>query len=145
LPAWLLEIELTETTAMQDTQDVHLQLAELRNLGVSLSIDDFGTGYSNLALLRRLEFDRLKIDRSFIGSIEAEEDARMIVSTVLAMAHALDVEVVAEGVETDRQATILKAAGCTLLQGYLFSKPLPLADFEDYWRAHSATQTMKVA
>jgi diguanylate cyclase len=137
VPAWLLELELTETIAMQDTQDVYQLLADVRSLGVSLAIDDFGTGYSNLALLRRLEFDRLKIDRSFISGIETQEDARMIVSTILAMANAMDVEVVAEGIETARQATILTAAGCTMLQGFLYSKPISATEFEDWWAAHS--------
>jgi diguanylate cyclase len=141
LPAWLLELELTETIAMQDTQDVHQQLIELRAMGVSLAIDDFGTGYSNLGLLRRLEFDRLKIDRSFISGIETQEDARMIVSTILAMAHAMHVEVVAEGVETSRQATILIAAGCTILQGFLYSKPLPIEEFENWWAAQTPHHT----
>jgi diguanylate cyclase len=139
LPAWLLELELTETIAMQDTQDVHQQLIELRAMGVTLAIDDFGTGYSNLALLRRLEFDRLKIDRSFVSGIETQEDARMIVSTILAMAHAMNVEIVAEGVETSRQVTILTAAGCTILQGFHFSKALPIAELENWWAGHIAT------
>jgi diguanylate cyclase len=138
LPAWLLELELTETIAMQDTQDVFQQLAELRAMGVSLAIDDFGTGYSNLALLRRLEFDRLKIDRSFISGIETDENARMIVSTILAMARTMQVEVVAEGVETSRQATILTAAGCTVLQGFLYSQALPVAEVEAWWDIHAA-------
>lgn len=133
LPAWLLELELTETIAMTDTHDVLQQLADLRAMGVSLAIDDFGTGYSNLSLLRRLEFDRLKIDRSFISGIETDEDARMIVSTILAMARTMNVEVVAEGVETARQATILSAAGCTILQGFLYSMALPAAELEA-WR-----------
>jgi diguanylate cyclase len=141
LPAWLLELELTETIAMQDTQDVQQQLIELRAMGISLAIDDFGTGYSNLGLLRRLEFDRLKIDRSFISGIETQEDARMIVSTILAMAHTMNVEIVAEGVETSRQATILAAAGCTILQGFLYSKPLPVAEFEIWWAAHAPHHT----
>jgi diguanylate cyclase len=141
LPAWLLELELTETTAMQDSQDVYQLLADVRALGVSLAVDDFGTGYSNLSLLRRLEFDRLKIDRSFISGIETQEDARMIVSTILAMANAMDVEVVAEGIETQRQATILTAAGCTLLQGNLFSKPICVAEFETWWEAQVATSS----
>jgi diguanylate cyclase len=138
LPAWLLELELTETIAMQDTNEVFEQLAQLRAMGVSLAIDDFGTGYSNLALLRRLEFDRLKIDRSFVSGIETDEDARMIVSTILAMARTMRVEVVAEGVETQRQATILAAAGCTILQGFLYSQALPVADLEAWWDSHRA-------
>jgi diguanylate cyclase len=138
LPAWLLELELTETIAMQDTHEVFQQLVQLRAMGVSLAIDDFGTGYSNLALLRRLEFDRLKIDRSFVSGIETDEDARMIVSTILAMARTMQVEVVAEGVETSRQATILTAAGCTILQGFLYSQALPVADLEAWWDIHAA-------
>jgi diguanylate cyclase (GGDEF)-like protein len=138
LPAWLLELELTETIAMQDTHDVFQQLTELRAMGVSLAIDDFGTGYSNLALLRRLEFDRLKIDRSFISGIEIDENARMIVSTILAMARTMQVEVVAEGIETSRQATILTAAGCAILQGFLYSQALPVAELEAWWDIHTA-------
>jgi diguanylate cyclase len=139
LPPELLELEITETLAMQDSGEIRAQLARLRTIGVSIAIDDFGTGYSNLGLLRRLKLDRLKIDRSFVNGIETDEEARMIISTIMAMAHALDYEVVAEGVETESQAVILETAGCAILQGYHFSRPISAAAF-DLWRANQQAQ-----
>ncbi len=139
LQPWLLELELTETLAMKDTMEIRQRFDDIRALGVSMAIDDFGTGYSNLGLLKRLRFDRLKIDRSFIAGIEIQEEARMIVSTMLAMAQTFGYEVVAEGVETARQAEILRAAGCEILQGYLFSKPKPVAEFDTYWKNYLQT------
>ncbi len=145
LQPWLLELELTETLAMKDTSEIRQRFDDIRALGVSMAIDDFGTGYSNLGLLKRLRFDRLKIDRSFISGIETQEEARMIVSTMLAMAQTFGYEVVAEGVETARQAEILRVAGCEILQGYLFSKPKPVAEFDAYWKNHIQTMVTQSA
>jgi diguanylate cyclase len=132
-PAWL-ELEVTETLTMQNNEAVEARLARLRDMGIAIAMDDFGTGYSNLALLKRLQFDRLKIDRSFVSDIETYEDARTIVSTILAMAQTFGYDVVAEGVENEAQAAILEAGGCHALQGYLIARPMPLAEF-DSWRA----------
>jgi predicted signal transduction protein with EAL and GGDEF domain len=132
-PCWL-ELEVTETLTMQNNEAVEARLARLRDIGIAIAMDDFGTGYSNLALLKRLQFDRLKIDRSFVSDIDSFEDARTIVSTILAMAQTFGYDVVAEGVETEEQAAILEAGGCHVLQGYLIARPLPLAGF-NAWRA----------
>ncbi|HEX6141303.1 MAG TPA: EAL domain-containing protein [Geminicoccaceae bacterium] len=121
----LLELEVTETMVMADPGKVSAMLAALRALGVGLAIDDFGTGYSSLAYLKRFAMDRLKIDRSFISDIANDADDEAIVTAIIAMAHNLKVEVVAEGVETGEQLAFLRAHGCDLGQGYLFSKPLP--------------------
>jgi predicted signal transduction protein with EAL and GGDEF domain len=131
-PCWL-ELEVTETLTMQNNEAVEARLARLRDIGIAIAMDDFGTGYSNLALLKRLQFDRLKIDRSFVSDIGNFEDARTIVSTILAMAQTFGYNVVAEGVETEEQAAILEAGGCHVLQGYLISRPLPLDAF-NAWR-----------
>lgn len=143
LQPWLLELELTETLAMKDSAEIRQRFDDIRALGVAMAIDDFGTGYSNLGLLKRLRFDRLKIDRSFIAGIETQEEARMIVSTMLAMAQTFGYEVVAEGVETARQAEILRAAGCEILQGFLFMRPKPVAEFDAYWINSLKTSNQK--
>ncbi len=131
-PCWL-ELEVTETLTMQNNEAVEARLARLRDMGIAIAMDDFGTGYSNLALLKRLQFDRLKIDRSFVSDIETFEDARTIVSTILAMAQTFGYDVVAEGVENEQQAAILEAGGCHVLQGYLVARPMPVNEFET-WR-----------
>lgn len=131
-PCWL-ELEVTETLTMQNNEAVEARLARLRDMGIAIAMDDFGTGYSNLALLKRLQFDRLKIDRSFVSDIETFEDARTIVSTILSMAQTFGYDVVAEGVENEQQAAILEAGGCHALQGYLIARPMP-ADELDAWR-----------
>jgi diguanylate cyclase len=133
LDACWLELEVTESLTMQNSEAVEARLARLRDMGIAIAMDDFGTGYSNLALLKRLQFDRLKIDRSFVSDIETFEDARTIVSTILAMAQTFGYDVVAEGVENEQQAAILEAGGCHTLQGYLVARPMPMAEFE-IWR-----------
>ena len=117
-----LAIELTETIAMNDVAGTRETMAHLRSLGVNLSIDDFGTGYSSLSYLRRFPVDTLKIDQSFIKTMDAENYA--IVKTIIGLAHNLDLKVVAEGVETKRQRQLLALAGCGLAQGHLFAQPM---------------------
>jgi EAL domain-containing protein (putative c-di-GMP-specific phosphodiesterase class I) len=124
LPAELLELEITEGAMMSDVEQAQQQLLELDALGVAVSIDDFGTGYSSLALLPRLRVDALKIDRSFLASIE-REDGESVYRAVLAMAEGLGLRTIAEGVETDAQAAFLRDAGCSQAQGFLFARPLP--------------------
>jgi diguanylate cyclase (GGDEF)-like protein len=120
-----LTCEITESVAMDDAQATERTLRRLAGLGLALSIDDFGTGYSSLAYLRRLPVSQLKIDRSFIQDLETSADARAIVKAVIELAHALSLQVVAEGVETEGQAAVLRGKRCDKLQGYLFARPMP--------------------
>jgi diguanylate cyclase (GGDEF)-like protein/PAS domain S-box-containing protein len=122
----LLELEITETTAMQNTEHTIATLASLRDLGVRIAIDDFGTGHSSLSYLRRFPIDRVKIDREFIAEIEKSRSNRAIVSSVVALAHGLDLAVTAEGVETDAQAAFLTELQCEEVQGFLFGRPAPV-------------------
>ncbi|KAA3654255.1 MAG: EAL domain-containing protein [Proteobacteria bacterium] len=124
-----LKIELTESLLMRDPQAVAAMLTELRALGVQLSIDDFGTGYSSLAYLSALPIDELKIDRSFLTHVESRRESAAIVRAILALAHSLEMNVVAEGVETAGQLDFLKAHQCNAFQGFLFSRPIPAPDF----------------
>lgn len=117
-----ISIELTESVAMNDVAGTRETMSQLRSLGVNLSIDDFGTGYSSLSYLRRFPVDTLKIDQSFVRTMDAENYA--IVKTIIGLAHNLDLKVVAEGVETIDQKELLALAGCGLAQGYLFAKPM---------------------
>jgi EAL domain-containing protein (putative c-di-GMP-specific phosphodiesterase class I) len=125
----LLELEVTESLAMQDPDLVRSTLLDLREMGVTCSIDDFGTGYSGLSHLTRFPIDKLKIDKSFVATIDVDRDAPIVVA-VVALAHGLGLEVVAEGVETDEQLARLLELGCDEMQGYLFSRPLPPERFE---------------
>jgi EAL domain-containing protein (putative c-di-GMP-specific phosphodiesterase class I) len=109
---------------MDDAEGTIRTIEALNALGVHISIDDFGTGHSSLSYLRRLNVGELKIDRSFVLDLETSSDARAVVDAVVRLAQALGLKVVAEGVETDEQAAILKSLGCDELQGYLFAKPM---------------------
>ncbi|HEY1129350.1 MAG TPA: EAL domain-containing protein [Roseateles sp.] len=120
-----LTCEITESVAMDDAEATERTLRRLAGLGLALSIDDFGTGYSSLAYLRRLPLSQLKIDRSFVQDLETSADARAIVKAVIDLAHALSLQVVAEGVETEGQAAVLRGKRCDKLQGFLFARPMP--------------------
>ena len=122
--------EITESVAMEDTKVTQSTLGKLRNAGFHVSIDDFGTGYSSLATLRRLKADELKIDRAFVTDLEHNEDARLIATSIVSMARALKLRVVAEGVETMAQCELLVGMGCDELQGYLFARPICAAELE---------------
>ena len=126
LDAGSLDIEITESVLMDQSETGIRTLRRLRALGVRLVLDDFGTGYSSLSYLKHLPLDTIKIDRSFVAGIEEKAD-RSIVQAVVALAHGLGIGVVAEGIETERQAERLLALGCDLGQGYLFSRPVPAA------------------
>ena len=128
--AHCLEVELTESSLMENTQNTITGLQRLRAMGVKISIDDFGTGYSSLAYLRRFPIDTLKIDIAFIREVTSNPQDAAITRTIIELAHSLDLRVVAEGVETQAQLAFLKAAGCDQIQGYLFSRPLPMAELE---------------
>jgi diguanylate cyclase (GGDEF)-like protein len=126
LPGHLLELEITETMLMNDISATLGTLKQLNDLDVRLSIDDFGTGYSSLSYLKRFDIDQLKIDRSFVNDIKPDSENETITAAIIAMATALKLEVVAEGVETREQMQLLQKRGCQLMQGYYFSRPLPL-------------------
>lgn len=127
-----LELELTESLVMRDADYAGRVLEQLRALGVRVSIDDFGTGHSSLAYLRHFALDALKIDRAFIRELEADVRDRAIVETIVHLAHGLKLEVVAEGIETDRQARIAAEIGIDLLQGWYYSRALPLPELIGY-------------
>ena len=131
LPGHLIELEITETMLMTDIAATLATLKALNDLNVRLSIDDFGTGYSSLSYLKRFDIDQLKIDRSFINDLKPGSDNEAITAAIIAMASALNLEVVAEGVETREQMLLLQKRGCPLMQGYYFSRPLPLAGISE--------------
>jgi diguanylate cyclase len=135
-PGQSLELEVTESALLSNINRAIGLLESIRALGVSLSIDDFGTGYSSLAYLRRLPLDTLKVDRSFIQDLAASSQDREIVHAIIAMAHALRLKVVAEGVETSEQLAFLQERDCDQVQGYLFSKPLPLEEIVSLFPPH---------
>jgi EAL domain-containing protein (putative c-di-GMP-specific phosphodiesterase class I) len=136
----LLELELTESMVMQDAAGVAGLLHELKALGVRIALDDFGTGHSSLAWLRRFPIDLIKIDRSFVCDLPHDQDDIEITKSVIALGHSLRRVVVAEGVETDGQAAMLRELGCDEMQGYLIQRPVPLEAFEAWMngREHAA-------
>lgn len=131
LPAELVELEITEGMLMQQSPLIHDTFFCVRDLGCRFSIDDFGTGYSSLSYLRRFPVSTLKIDRSFVADIMTDNDDAAIVRTIIAMAHNLKMEIVAEGVETQEQFDFLRANGCELAQGYLLARPMPAEDIPE--------------
>jgi diguanylate cyclase (GGDEF)-like protein len=139
LPPHCLELEITETNAMQNTDVTVRTFGELKALGVRISIDDFGIGYSSLGTLKRLPIDTLKIDRSFIRDITTDPDDAAIVTAVIAMAHTLKLRVVAEGVDTEEQLTFLRGYGCDLMQGHLFGPAAPAEECGEGLARHGAS------
>lgn len=133
----LLELEITESLLMRDNETTIEALNMLKDFGVRVSVDDFGTGYSSLSYLKRFPIDVLKIDRSFVQDLHRNSDDAAICAAILAMAHQLDLKVVAEGVELEEQLDFLRSHDCEQFQGYLFSKPLPVKEFEALVLAHS--------
>ena len=129
LPSSAIEFEVTESNLLRDMNQACQTLQSLRDLGIRLSIDDFGTGYSSLTYLKRFPVDVIKIDRSFIKDLPANSNDAALTSAVIAMGHSLDIALVAEGVETWAQVEFLMARGCHLVQGFLFSRPVPAKDF----------------
>ena len=126
----LLTLELTESLVLDNVEDAIDKMHQLRTKGVRFSVDDFGTGYSSLAYLTRLPLHQLKIDQSFVRNLGARATDDVIVQTIIGMGRNLDLEVIAEGVETEAQKAILAGHGCDLYQGYLLARPMPVADFE---------------
>lgn len=125
-----LKLEITESMLASNVEELVAKMSALKSRGINFSMDDFGTGYSSLQYLKRLPLDQLKIDQSFVRDIAADSSDRAIVKTVIAMARSLDLDVIAEGVETEEQRRILLKKGCTRFQGYLFGKPVPIEQFD---------------
>ena len=146
LAAERLELEITEAVLLQDNETTLATLYGLRALGVRISMDDFGTGYSSLSYLQSFPFDKIKIDRSFIENITEGVSAINIVRAITAMARGLGMTTTAEGVETQEQRAAVAFEGCTEMQGYLFSRPLPAQEIERlYLRAYRSAEGPGVA
>ena len=139
----LFEVEITESSMMEDIDATSKVLANLRTLGIKVAIDDFGTGHSSLEYLVQLPVDTLKIDQVFIRDAIINNKTEAIVETVIDLAHRLDMKVVAEGVETNDHLTLLASKGCDLMQGYTFARPLSADDFALWWNRHYANWTSK--
>jgi EAL domain-containing protein (putative c-di-GMP-specific phosphodiesterase class I) len=137
-----LKLELTESAVMENAETAILMLRQIKATGVQISIDDFGTGYSSLSYLHKFPIDLLKVDRSFVSAMEENSENGEIVRTVIALAKALNLKVVAEGIESIHQFHQLRVLGCEFGQGYLFSKPLPVADIERLLEDHSRWQSI---
>lgn len=131
LPAAMLELELTESQLLDDVENAINICTQLRALGVKLAIDDFGTGYSSLSYLKRFPVDYVKIDKTFISELDQSSEDTAIIRAIIAMVHGLELEVVAEGVETQAQMDFLKEQRCDEIQGYLISRPVPAAQFAE--------------
>jgi len=140
IPLESLELEITEGVLMSGHNYIDEALTALSKLGISIAMDDFGTGYSSLSYLRNYPFDVLKIDRSFVNHITVDASDRELINAAIAMAHGLNLKVVAEGVETKEQLAVLKTMGCDYAQGYLFGKPMPASDMTTMLKA-STTQS----
>ncbi len=132
LPAECLELEVTEGVLILDAQRALKVLQQLKTLGVKLDLDDFGTGYSSLSYLQRFPFDSLKVDKSFVRGLPGAEGAAAIAHSIVALGRALNMGVIAEGVETPEQASCLRGMGCQYGQGYLFAKPLRVSEVEEF-------------
>jgi EAL domain-containing protein (putative c-di-GMP-specific phosphodiesterase class I) len=134
MPHRSIELEITENSLMKDLQNVIPSLHRLNEVGVEISIDDFGTGYSSLAYLTTLPISELKIDRSFVRDLTITPQSSAVVSAIIALARALNLRVIAEGVENMHQMDVLHRLGCGVMQGYLFSRPIPADDLERWNR-----------
>jgi EAL domain-containing protein (putative c-di-GMP-specific phosphodiesterase class I) len=129
-----LKLEITESMLAHDVEGIIATMQQLKAIGLKFSMDDFGTGYSSLTNIKRLPLDQLKIDQSFVRDIFHDDGDKVIVRTIIAMASNLAMNIIAEGVETEQQRSLLALMGCTNYQGYLFGKPLPLIAFETLLR-----------
>lgn len=139
LPAKYLELEITESSAMEHAGETVSMLTQLNQMGLSLAIDDFGTGYSSLAYLKRFPIQKLKIDRSFINDIHTDQNDASIAMSIIGLAHNMSLNVVAEGVENEQQANWLRKRGCDQAQGYLYAQPIPAEKLEKYFESGTAT------
>jgi EAL domain-containing protein (putative c-di-GMP-specific phosphodiesterase class I) len=138
-----LKLELTESIVVNNVADTIEKMHQLKALGLTFSMDDFGTGYSSLAYLKRLPLDQLKIDQSFVRDISQDPNDAAIVQTIITMGNTMGMNVIAEGVETQQQLDFLLKHGCNTYQGYLFSRPVPLADFEKLLDHDGRTQNRR--
>lgn len=145
LPPTLLELELTETILLQDAQEMEMRLKVLADLGIGLAIDDFGTGYSSLAYLKKLPLHKLKIDQSFVRGLPEDEGDRAIVSAIISVGHAMNIEVVAEGVENETQQAVLQQMQCDHFQGFLCAPGLPAHEFRELLASPSPFKSSRVA
>lgn len=137
LPAHCLELELTESSIMQDASTTVATMQQLKQVGVMLALDDFGTGYSSLSQLKGLPLDNLKLDQSFVRGLPEDRDDLAICTAVIAMGQALGLKVIAEGVETAAQLAVLHSLGCDVGQGYFFARPMPADQFLTFALQHS--------
>jgi EAL domain-containing protein (putative c-di-GMP-specific phosphodiesterase class I) len=136
LPAHRLELEITETSFLQATEDLLVQLAELKKIGVSISLDDFGTGYSSFAYLAKFPVDKIKIDRMFLKNIVDTQASRSVVRSVQVLAEGLGMKVLCEGVETMEQYETVRDMGCAQIQGFYFGKPQSADDISVLFGKH---------
>ena len=130
LPVNGLELEITESAVMTNFESAEALLRRLREIGIKISLDDFGTGHSSLSYLRRLPINSVKIDKSFVEDLPNNPEAVAVATAIISMTHSLNLEVIAEGVETDEQLEFLRKNHCDLIQGYIFSRPLPADQFQ---------------
>ena len=138
-----LKLEMTESSIMENAQLALATLRRFKLLHIGLEIDDFGTGYSSLSYLRQLPFDTVKIDRSFVKELGAADDTTEIINTILQLARSLNMDVVAEGVETQEQLRFLEVLGCDEIQGYLYSKPVPADKFVSLFEPQIDTDSIR--
>lgn len=137
-----LDLELTESTIMDRLEETTLTLRRLKNMGTHISIDDFGTGYSSLMYLKTFPIDIIKIDKSFVNDVTTDPDNQAITQAIISMAHSLKLEVVAEGVETREQLELLRSQNCDIMQGYLFSKPIPADEIGPFLSSDTAKKIL---
>lgn len=140
-PPRMLELELTEGMLLADVEDTIRKMVQLKAMGVIFSLDDFGTGYSSLSYLKRLPLDKLKIDQSFVYEVLSSANDATIARSIIALGNSLGLQVIAEGVETEAQREFLASSGCHYWQGFLFSQPKPIAEFEAWALAYGAART----
>ena len=139
----LINLELTETVLLEDLTIAEPLLQDLSAFGVGIHIDDFGTGYSSLSYLAQLPVQAVKIDRTFVSKIAESETTARVVQAVVALGKAMNLKVVAEGVETDQQYAIVRRLGCDLVQGFFIAKPMPADRFMTWCGGHEDTQSLK--
>jgi diguanylate cyclase (GGDEF)-like protein len=144
-PPQRLEVELTENALVDDIASAKHVISTLKAQGIKVALDDFGTGYSSLWYLSELPFDKIKIDRSFIKTLHERPESAKIVSAIIGLGKSLGVPTIAEGVESERDAEVLRSLGCTIAQGFLYSKPVPAADLSEVVKSLSATRSKRVA